>query len=508
MDTTPYWSTSAHLPRFPSLASDMAVDVVVVGAGLTGITTAYLLKRAGKRVALLERRRCAGADTGHTTAHLTCAIDTSLSDLVNRLGDDHARAVWDAGLAAISEIDDIAQREEISCGFSWVPAFLHLAAAVDDEPKERDELIAEAALAERLGFDARFVEAAPGIGRPAMELINQARFHPRQYLAGLLNSIDGAGSVVFEHTNVEDVVESPRHVIANGHAISCDHVILATHNPIMGNSGIVAASYRQTKLSLYTSYAVGGRTPAGAWPDALFWDTASPYQYIRTEPHRGFDYVVVGGADHKTGQERDTEGVFRALEEAARRAVPQLDITHRWSGQVIETPDGLPLIGETSPGQFIATGFAGNGMTHGTLAAMMACDYVAGRSSPWTALFAANRTAMASGFWDYLKENADYPYYLVRDRFAGSDSRSLRAVQRGSGQVVTHKGARVAAYRDQKGTLTLRSAVCPHLGCLVQWNNAERTWDCPCHGSRFAATGAVIAGPAEGPLAAVKEPQE
>ncbi len=185
---------------------------------------------------------------------------------------------------------------------------------------------------------------------------------------------------------------------------------------------------------------------------------------------------------------------------AARLAVERLEVTHRWSGQVIETPDGLPYIGQSADHQYSATGFSGNGLTFGTLAGMMMADAVLGRTNPWRDLFDPNRKALTRGLWDYIKENTDYPYYLIRDRFAGAEGRSLREVKRGEGKILERNGAKVAAYRDADGAVTLRSAICTHMGCVVGWNAAERTWDCPCHGLRFKPTGQVISGPAESPL--------
>jgi Rieske Fe-S protein len=250
---------------------------------------------------------------------------------------------------------------------------------------------------------------------------------------------------------------------------------------------------------------VSGRVDKGHVPDALFWDTADAYHYLRLEPRRGFDVVVFGGEDHKTGQVSDTNACFDRLERTLRSMIGDVEVTHRWSGQVIETPDGLPYIGETAPRQFTGTGFAGNGMTFGTLTAMMAAERLLGRANPWSELFDTDRKKIRGGLWNYLRENKDYPYYLVRDRVAGAEGKSLRAVPRGAGRVLELNGARVAVYRDESGATTQRSAICTHMGCVVGWNEAERTWDCPCHGSRFKPDGAVIAGPAESPLAEPKK---
>jgi Rieske Fe-S protein len=268
----------------------------------------------------------------------------------------------------------------------------------------------------------------------------------------------------------------------------------------MGKTNIASATLLQTKLYLYTSYVVGGRIAKGTVPDMLFWDTASPYHYLRLDDRGDHDFVIFGGNDHKTGQAEDTVRCFERLEAAARRAVPSLDITRRWSGQVIETNDGLPFIGESSSHQFAATGYAGNGMTFGTLAGMMADDACAGRKNPWQELFDPGRTKVRGGAWDYLKENVDYPYYMIRDRIVGPQGTSLRALQTGEGKVLDNAGERVAASRGADGRVTMVSPVCTHMGCLVEWNRAEKTWDCPCHGSRFLPDGQVLAGPAETPL--------
>ena len=493
--TSPYWIDSSPTPEFPKLNRNLQVDVVVIGAGITGITAAYLLKRAGRRVALLERRRCASIDTGHTTAHLTCVTDERIADLVKNFGEDHARAAWDAGLAAIAQIDEIARDADIDCHFEWIPGYLF--AAGEGEEKTLQQ---EAQQAQELGFDAEFVPSVPFFERPGVRFDGQARFHPRKYLAGLLSTIDGDGSFIFEHTNADEVADEPLSVTAGDWKIRCNDVVVATHNPIIGKAGLVGPTLLQTKLALYTSYVVGGRVPSGTIPDALFWDTADPYSYIRLDSDGEHDYVIYGGQDHKTGQSDDPEKCFENLEASAKDAIRDLKVTHRWSGQVIETNDGLPFIGEMAEHQFAGTGFSGNGMTFGTLTAMMAVDRITGVENPWRKLFDIGRTKIRGGLWDYIKENVDYPYYMIRDRFAGPEGRSLRAVPRGTGKVLKLNGNRVAAYRHPNGSMSVRSATCTHMGCIVQWNAAERTWDCPCHGSRFTPAGGVLSGPAETPL--------
>jgi glycine/D-amino acid oxidase-like deaminating enzyme/nitrite reductase/ring-hydroxylating ferredoxin subunit len=499
----PYWNSAGYLPHFPRLDADQTTDVVVIGGGFTGLMTAYLLKKAGRRVVLVERGRLASMDTGSTTAHLSCVTDHRLTDLARTFGDDHARAVWDAGLAAIAQIADCVETESIDCRFSWVPAYLHTPVGVAVDEDAVLELKAEADTAARLGFDARFIDRAPFVNQPAVEFDGQARFHPAIFLNQIANRIVGEGCAIYEQTAVSEIESDGLAVIANGHRICCEQVIVATYTPLADASSAVGATILQTKLALNSTYAVAGRTEPGKIPDALFWDTASPYRYLRIDRGAGFDQIIYGGEDHKTGQASDIAARFVALETWLARMIPGITLTHRWSGQVIETNDGLPYIGETAPGRFASTGFSGNGLTFGTVAAMMARDYVLGRRNPWAGLFDVGRTKIRGGTWDYLRENADYPYYIIRDRFAGAEGRTLRGVPRRTGQILNLNGQHVAAYRHGDGSATVMSARCTHLGCQVAWNSEEHTWDCPCHGSRFSPTGDPLAGPAESPLTPV-----
>ncbi len=493
-----YWTESASVPRFQRLKSSATVDVIVIGGGLTGLTTAYLLAKAGRSVVLLERDRLAQNDTAHTSAHLTMVTDATLSELAGRFGEDHARALWDAGLAAIAQIDEIARAESIACDFTWVPGYVHRGLTTHNVDAT-NLFPREAQLASKMGFDVSLVEEVPLVGGRGLRVEHQARFHPRKYLAGLARAIVRHGGQIYEHSAADTFNATPLTVTSNGCTLSCQEIVIATHDPLVGNASTAAAALFQTKLALYTSYVVAGRVSKGAVPDALMWDTEQPYHYMRIEPHRDHDLVIFGGADHKTGQARDTRECFQEIEHTLVTLVPEVKVTHRWSGQVIATPDGLPYIGRTADHQFVGTGFSGNGLTFGTVTAMMAADDLTGRKNPWTGLFDPGRTTLSAA-WDYVTENKDYPFYLIRDRFAGTAGRSLREVPRGEGRVVTLDGSPAAAYRSPDGSTTVRSAICSHMGCLVGWNQAERTWDCPCHGSRFKPNGDVISGPAEAPL--------
>jgi glycine/D-amino acid oxidase-like deaminating enzyme/nitrite reductase/ring-hydroxylating ferredoxin subunit len=502
--TTSLWLTK-KLPTFPKVSRPGEFDVVVVGGGITGITTAYLLKQAGYTVALLERDRCAAVDTGHTTAHITYVTDLRLSKLVRYFGEDHARAAWDAGNAAMQQIEEIVAREQIDCDFRKVPGFLH--ASLQGSRNESKGLREEAELAQKLGFEAQFLDRVPHFELPGICFANQAKFHPLKYLAALLKLLPGKGCKVYEQSEVTKFGEDPLSVTANGKRLSCEFIVIATHVPLMGNTGLASATIFQTKLAPYSSYVIGAEVPKGVLPEASFWDTSDPYHYLRVENGPQSDYVIFGGADHKTGQVSSTERRYAALEKTLRDHVPQARPKRRWSGQVIETNDGLPYIGETAERQFVATGFGGNGMTFGTLSAMMARNAFLHQKNPWQELFSVSRKKLRGGTWDYIKENLDYPYYLLKDRLASAEGESLAGVKRGEGKIIRIEGQKVASSRDQNGQVSTVSAVCTHMGCLVHWNKGEKTWDCPCHGSRFHPDGAVLAGPAESPLEAVRLPK-
>jgi glycine/D-amino acid oxidase-like deaminating enzyme/nitrite reductase/ring-hydroxylating ferredoxin subunit len=493
----PYWDDVA-LPEFPKVAEPLDVDVAVVGAGLTGTTAALLLQEAGCRVALIERGRVGGIDTGCTTAHITPVTDARLAELASKFGKERARAVWEAGWSALQQIHDIADSNDIDCEFTWVPGFFHVSAGTEGAQFDKavDIIKEEVELANELGFDAEYLERIPVVGTPGMRVDHQATFHPRRYLRGVLELLKQRGAEIFEQSEV--VVEDDK-AHAGGHEVRAKWIVLATHTPLQGRQSILRALTLQTKLALYTSYVVRARLEESVNP-ALFWDTADPYNYARIDRVDEQTYIIAGGADHKTGQTDDPEAGYRAVQAWLARFGGEATVTHRWSGQVLETPDGLPIIGPVANHQFVATGYAGNGMTFGTLAAMMARDAVIGRVNPWTDLFAADRSVLLRAPFAYLIENVDYPYYLVRDRVAGRHTRPLRALSRNSGDIVTVDGTTVAAYRDSHGKLTTLNPTCTHLGCRVRWNRTDKVWDCPCHGSRFQPTGEVLAGPAESPL--------
>ncbi|MCW1886055.1 FAD-dependent oxidoreductase [Luteolibacter flavescens] len=495
LQNLPLWLDLPDGPAFPTLAEDTETGVLVIGGGITGVTAAWLLAREGRRVTLLERETIGARDSGHTTAHLTYLTDTRLPKLVDTLGKDDARLAWEAGRDAMAMIRSAVESLGIGCGFAVVPGYL----ALDDEEDQSMGGIAlrrEEELMLELGFDVVMDGVNPVTGTAAIRFREQMKFHPLKYLRALAADAVKHGAKIHEHTSVDEFHDDPKRVIAGGHEVRYDKVIIATHVPLQGTAQTMGAALFQSKLFPYSSYAVCVRIPADGVKELIWSDTAEPFRYVRMEAGEGGEaQVILGGEDHKTGQESDPDECFARLEEWLTKWIPDAEVTHRWSGQVIETVDGLPYIGETVQDQFVATGFSGNGFTYGTAAAMMALAWVRGEEHAWSKLFAPGRKTPLS-LKEYLKENADATLRMIRDWLKTPDGHP-QLLEPDEGRVMEHNGERVAAYRDPEGELHLCSAVCPHLGCVVAWNAAERTWDCPCHGSRFGATGKVIAGPAE-----------
>lgn len=487
------------VPRLPSTPPPTQVDVAIVGGGITGLTAAYLLKQSGKRVAVFEREQIGSGETGNTSAHLTHVTDAGLAQIAKQFGREAARRVWKGGAAAIDLIEANARERGIACGFQRVPGFQ--CAPFFEEDTGTDALREDADLANQLGFHARFTERGPITGKPAIAFSDQAIFHPLDYLTGLALAVDGDGSFVRVKCEVSEVLDDPLAVIVNGETVACDDVILATHVPLAGRTNIVSATLFQTKLYPYSSYVLGAQLHDDQLMPGLYFDSADPYYYLRVHDDGRGRYAIFGGEDHKTGQESDTESRFERLVDAFKRLIPTATVERRWSGQVIETSDGLPFIGETAAHQFAATGYAGNGMTFGTLAGMMLHDEVMKRSNPWREIFDPHRKAASAGaLATFISENVDYPWYFIADRIRHPDAGGEGSVGRGEGRVVEIDGKRVAIHRTNAGEVLKVSAVCTHMGCLVRWNGAERTWDCPCHGSRFAPDGLVLGGPAEAAL--------
>ncbi len=487
--TQSYWLDSAPRRTHAPLAGDLDVDVAVVGAGITGLTAALLLARAGRKVAVLEARRVGEGDTGKTTSHITELLDARYHRLASDFGEEGARLAAHSQRAAIERIAAFVQEEAIDCGFARVPAYLYAEKGGDGGDVEK-----ELEAARKLGLDAAPCEAPPlpfAVER-ALRLENQAQFHPLRYLDPLADALTRLGGRLFDRTRVVDFEDGEpcRLTTEGGQIVTARQVLSCTYSPSSTRFAL------HTRVAAYRSYVVALRVDGA--PEGLFWDNADPYHYTRREPVEGGHLLVVGGEDHKTGTEKDAEGAFRRLEDYARGRFGDRPIAYRWSGQILETVDGLPYVGKAphSGHTYVATGYSGNGITHGTMAGMLLSDLALGRENPWASLYDPGRIKPVASAKDFVAENASVAAHFVGDRLKKPEAPGLEQVPPGEGRIVRRGSEALAAYRDEAGSLRVCSAVCPHLGCLVQWNNAERTWDCPCHGSRFETDGEVINGPA------------
>jgi glycine/D-amino acid oxidase-like deaminating enzyme/nitrite reductase/ring-hydroxylating ferredoxin subunit len=497
--------THAVLPAVAPLATGHTAAVCVVGAGIAGLTTATLLARAGKDVIVLDDGAVGGGESGLTTAHLVNALDRRWASLVKLHSPHDLRAAARSHTDAIGTIERIVQEEQIDCDFKRLSGYL-FAAPGSTSSTIKDEVNA----ARRAGLTVREVPRAPLMDfdtGPAVEFPGQGQFHILKYLSGLARAIERDGGKIYTRAHVTDVDETsqPGRVVVKtdrGGEVVAEHVVLATNSPLIPRMSM------HMKQSAYRTYAIALRVPRGAIVPGLYWDTADPFHYIRLADLSGADeLLIVGGEDHKTGQADDADERHARLEAWTRERFSLAgEVLHRWSGQVIETVDGLAYIGRVKKDSrvMIVTGDCGNGMTHGTIAGLLIADLVHGRDNEWASLYDPSRVNLSlASVSEYLKENlnvaAQYACWVT-----GGDVNDADKIPPGVGAVVRRGLKKIAAYRDGQGQLHERTAVCPHLDGIVAWNPAERTWDCPCHGSRFEATGRVIHGPAKSDLAPVE----
>ncbi|GGF03230.1 FAD-dependent oxidoreductase [Flavobacterium limi] len=504
-----FWIDSAPIISGNKPNQDIHTDVLIIGGGIAGLTTAYKLLRAGKKAVIVEDGFIGSGETGRTTAHLTCSLDDRYYFLENTFGKEAAKLAAESHAAAIDEIEKIVTDLNIDCSFKRVNGYLFL------HPTDKEEnLEKEFQATQRAGLQTTLLKGIPALAncedQSCVAFSNQAQFHILQYLKGLADAVVSLGGIIYTEAHAEEITKKGAKV--NGFTFSADHIVVATNTPI---NDIVTM---HTKQHAYRTYVIAGKIPKGMLPYSLWWDTgdqkskwvSQPYHYVRLESFDdSYDLLISGGEDHKTGQ-ADEEGIpesarYDRLEAWTRNYFPMLenDITYRWSGQVMEPVDSLGFMGK-NPGDeniYIITGDSGNGMTHTTIGAMIICDSIMGVKNKWQDLYDPSRiTLKTTG--DFIKEAGNMASQYL-DWISGPDLQNTADLPAGEGAIISSGLKKIAVYRDYDNSLKTFSAVCPHLGCIVQWNNDEKSFDCPCHGSRFDTQGTVMNGPAETDLSKI-----
>lgn len=496
------WVESITAPAYSAIPDDAVADVCVVGAGIAGLTTAYLLAKEGLSVVVLNDGPVGGGETSRTTAHLSNALDDRYIEIERIHGHERSRLAAESHTAAIDRIQAIATQENIHCDFTRVDGHLFLAPGMDI-----DLLRQEKEAAHRAGLtDVSLLNGTPLPGAettPCLKFPRQGQFHPLKYVYGLAQSFTRLGGRLYTSTHVSSVTggKPARVETTSGRIVRSDAVVMATNTPV---NDLVAMHLKQ---AAYRTYVLGIQVPKGSVRKALYWDTQDPYHYVRLQSWSDrSDMLIIGGEDHKTGQADDTEERHTRLTSWTRSLFGTIGtIEFQWSGQIMESVDGLAFIGRNPMDEsnvYIATGDSGMGMTHGMIAGMLLTDLIQGRHNPWTDVYDPSRVRIGAT-QELAQENANVAVQYA-DWVTGGDVDSLNQIPLNSGAVMRDGMSKIAVYRDERKVYHARSAVCPHLGCIVSWNPSEHSWDCPCHGSRFDKYGKVVNGPALSDLTPVE----
>lgn len=495
--TRSIWMETADPVRYDTLRQDIDVDVCVIGAGQAGLATAYALSREGVRTAILDKAQPGSGETGRTSAHLTSWLDDGCALIAREHGVETARQVAASHAAAIDWIENVAAVADIECGFRRIPAYLF---SVHEDRAERLERECDAGVA--AGLQVRLEQQPPydpfGHGL-ALRVDAQATYHPLRFLYGLARATVSAGGVIHGNTFVTGVRSDDGGVTIetrSGATVRARACVVAT------NTSIADYVNTHTKQAPYRTFVTTFAVAPGSIPDAMYWDDAEPYHYVRVVREAGGqELLLVGGEDHKTGQSNDGAARLDRLESWARAHFPGLrERRHAWSGQVFEPNDGLGLSGR-DPGSdhvYMISGDSGEGLTNGVVGALLVTDLIAGRANALESVYDPRR--VPKNLKEFAKENLNVAKVFTLDRLRAGMGEDVDDLERDAGRVIRRDGNAIAAYRAPDGTVHECSALCTHLGCVVHWNALERSWDCPCHGSRFDPYGDVITGPTTAPL--------
>lgn len=505
LGSTSIWMSTARMPEFSPLRADIDTDVCVIGAGIAGLTSALLLAREGRRVVVLDAMSIGEGETSRTTAHFF-PPDERYFGIERRFGKKGAATVADSYRAATAMVQRLIEEENIDCGFERLDGYLFAPSAAGWADIEK-----EYRAARRIGVPVQLHDRVPGLAfdtGPALRFGNQAQFHPLRYLEGLAaalvrrRGIIHTGTRALDIDTVSDVGASQQLVITAEARVRAQSVVLATNTPF--NDRLTM----HTKQAGYRTYVIGMRVPAGSVPRILMWDTSEPYYYVRLESAgaaAGEEILIVGGADHKVGQDAHPQHRYAELEAWTKARFPSSrGVAYRWSGEVMEPSDGVAYLGRHpggNPQLYMITGDSGNGMTHCTAGAMLVCDLIQQRDNPWAWLYDPARKPNR-GIGTFVREQVNTLAQLAPWRERG-ELETADEIAAGEGAIVRLGGQQLAVHRDEEGGLHALNATCTHLGCTVAWNSAEKSWDCPCHGSRFDLDGEVLHGPARDALSSV-----
>ena len=491
----PFWR-EISLPPFEKLTENLTVDVAIVGGGITGITAGYLLRKEGLKVAILEAGTILNGTTGHTTAKITAQHGLIYDELIQHFGEEKARLYYQSADNALNFVKKTIQEKSIDCDFSEEDAFIY---SITDEYASKIQKEADAY--QTLGINGSLLTSIPFDipVKNALMMKGQAQFHPLKYLKQLVLDFIEAGGLIFEQTTATDIEEGddPKIITREGHRVSCKYVISASHFPFFDGMGLYF-----TRMYAERSYIIGVKTKK-PYPGGMYISADDPTRSLRYTPVNGEPLVLIGGENHKTGQGPDTMLHYLALEAFAEKTLGIEEYVYRWSAQDLITLDKVPYIGPVTadkPNILVATGYRKWGMTNGTTAAMLLTDIILKKENPYRDLFSPSRFKKADpDIKKFISFNANVAGHLLKGKleFVPKDPSDL---QNDEGSVVMVNGKRAGAYKDPEGKLHIVDTTCTHLGCECEWNHGERTWDCPCHGSRYSYDGEVLNGPTEKPL--------
>lgn len=470
---------------------DHLYDCLIVGAGITGLTAALILQSYGKKVAIAEAYTAGFGTTGGTSAHINTFADTTYAEAESAFGAKGAQLFSDAIKEGFGIIKENIKTYNIDCDFENRTAYLYAEDA--NQTKELEDLYKGAL---KVGIKLKYSEEVPTpvAYKSALEFPEQAQFHPLKYLQGIQQAFIKAGGILLDNCRIESIDTADNFHTATTNKslrIKARKVIYATHIP----PGITSFNFR---CAPYRSYVIGVKLKNNSYPDALIYDMQDPYHYFRTHVIEGQKLLIAGGNDHKTGHD-DPEKAFSDLEKYVRKYYPVSSVKYKWSSQYYIPADGFPYIGqmpEASDGIYCATGFNGNGMMLGSVSAIILSDLVSGKASRYEDIFSPSRIKPIAGFKEFVTENADVAYHFIADRISVHQTDSLNRLKPDTGKVVEIDGTMIAAYKDAAGKLHGLNPVCTHAKCIVNWNQEEKSWDCPCHGARYDIDGKVLSGPA------------